>query len=400
MEITIQASRVFEENYNATERFVVNVGGTRSTKTWSILQALIVKSLKSDEPMIISVVRKSLPSLKITAMRDFFAIIKAMGLYNEENHSKMENTYLLNNTHWEFFSIDDAQKKKGSKRNILFMNEANETTKEDFTQLNLRTENQVFIDFNPSETFWFHDTIQHRDDCKVIHSTYKDNPFLSEVQVKEIEMLKETDDQYWQIYGLGLYGGNRKLVYQYQIADTIPTDKAKMLGIGLDWGFTSDPTSVVECWVDGIDLYVNELVYERNLTISDLATILKHIGIDRYTDIYCDSSEPRSVEELRRLGFNSKPVIKGADSILNGIDIVKRHRLNITKDSVNLINELNRYKWVEDKNGIMLNKPIDAFNHGMDAMRYCCMMTLSETKRNTGKYNISVLNSRGQYNLA
>jgi len=398
MEITVQASRIFEENLNAIERFIINIGGTRSTKTFSILQVLIVKCLQAVEPITISVVRKSFPSLKISAMRDFFDIIKSMGLYTEENHSKQNNTYLLNNCLVEFLSIDDSEKKKGSKRDILYINEANELDYSDFSALNLRTALQVFIDFNPSELFWFQDKLQHRKDVKVIHSTYLDNPFLTDIQIKEIEMLKETDNQYWQIYGLGQYAGNRKLIYQYQVCDIIPPS-AKMLAIGCDFGFSNDPTAVIEAHVEGINLYVNELVYERNLTNNDIAVVMNHIGIDRYTDIICDSAEPKSIEELRRLGFNTKPVVKGPDSLNNGIDILKRFRIHITKESTNLINELNRYKWVEDKNGVMLNRPIDAFNHALDALRYVALMKLSETKRGGGKYSISVMGVGGSYNI-
>jgi len=397
-EITVQASRIFEENLSAIERFVVNIGGTRSTKTYSLLQVIVCKCLQATEPLVISIVRKSFPSLKISAMRDFFDIIKSMGLYSEENHSKQNNTYLLNDCLVEFLSIDDSEKKKGSKRDILYINEANELDYGDFNALNLRTALQVFLDFNPSELFWFQDKLQHRKDVKVIHSTYLDNPFLTDVQIKEIEMLKETDDQYWQIYGLGQYAGNRKLIYQYQVCDNIPTS-AKMLALGCDFGFSNDPTAILEAHVEGIDLYVNELVYERNLTNSDLAAVMNHIGIDRYTDIICDSAEPKSIEELRRLGFNTKPVVKGPDSLNNGIDILKRFRIHVTKESTNLINELNRYKWVEDKNGVMLNKPIDAFNHALDALRYVALMKLSETKRGAGKYNISVMGIGGSYNL-
>ena len=397
-EITVQASRIFEENLSAIERFVVNIGGTRSTKTYSLLQVIVCKCLQATEPLVISIVRKSFPSLKISAMRDFFDIIKSMGLYSEENHSKQNNTYLLNDCLVEFLSIDDSEKKKGSKRDILYINEANELDYGDFNALNLRTALQVFLDFNPSELFWFQDKLQHRKDIKVIHSTYLDNPFLTDVQIKEIEMLKETDEQYWQIYGLGQYAGNRKLIYQYQVCDNIPTS-AKMLALGCDFGFSNDPTAILEAHVEGIDLYVNELVYERNLTNSDLAAVMNHIGIDRYTDIICDSAEPKSIEELRRLGFNTKPVVKGPDSLNNGIDILKRFRIHVTKESTNLINELNRYKWVEDKNGVMLNKPIDAFNHALDALRYVALMKLSETKRGAGKYNISVMGIGGSYNL-
>ncbi len=397
-ELTIQASRIFEENYSATERFVVNIGGTRSGKTIGILQTLIVKALSATEPFTVSVVRKSFPSLKITAYRDFIDLLKQMELYDENNHSKQNNTYLLNNCLFEFFSIDNELKKRGSKRDILFINEANELLNEEFTQLNLRTTNQVFIDFNPSEMFWYNDKLEHRDDVKIIHSTYKDNPFLPQQQINEIEKLKETDDVYWTIYGLGEFAGNRKLIYQYSVCETIPTETAKMVALGLDWGYSNDETALVEVWKSDNQLYINELIYEKGLTNSDLAALMKHIGIDRYTDIYCDSAEPKSIEELRRFGFNAKAVQKGPDSVMNGIDILRRHRLNVTKESTNVIREMSRYKWME-KDGVLLNKPIDMWNHSLDAIRYVALMKLSETKAMSGKYNISVMSGKGTYNL-
>jgi phage terminase large subunit len=214
-ELKIQATTVFQRNWDATTRFVINIGGSRSTKTYSILQLLIVKALESTEPLVISIVRKSLPSLRISVMRDFFNILKQLDLYNEEYHNKTENTYQLNNSIVEFFSIDDAQKRRGTKRDILFVNEANELDWEDFFQLNIRTTTQVYFDFNPSETFWYNDQIQTRDDITIIHSTYKDNPYLNDDQIKEIERLQHTDLQYYQIYALGQFAGSIDRIYQY-----------------------------------------------------------------------------------------------------------------------------------------------------------------------------------------
>jgi phage terminase large subunit len=178
MHIDIQASRVFEDNYNATSRFVVNIGGTRSTKTYSILQCLIVKALST--PLTISIVRKSLPSLKLSVLKDFIEILESMSLYDVDKHNKTDNTFKVGESLIEFFSIDDAQKRRGSKRDILYINEANELTAEDFFQLQIRTTTQIFLDFNPSETFWATDEIMHRNDAITIHSTFLDNPFIDD----------------------------------------------------------------------------------------------------------------------------------------------------------------------------------------------------------------------------
>ena len=393
-ELNIQATTVFQKNWEASSRYVVNIGGSRSTKTYSILQLLIVKAIESTEPLVISIVRKSLPSLRISVMRDFLDILKQLDLYNSEKHNKTENTYLLNNTLIEFFSIDDAQKRRGSKRDILFVNEANELTWEDFFQLNIRTTTQVYLDFNPSETFWYNDKLQSRDDVTIIHSTYKDNPYLNEEQVNEIERLQFTDLQYYQIYALGQFAGGMDLVYQYVTVDDIPAFGAKLVALGMDFGFTNDPTTLVEVhtWNDAI--YLNELIYEPNLTNQDIADKLSEYGVDRYVEIIADSAEPKSIEEIRRMGFNIKPATKGPDSVLNGIDILKRKRIHVTKQSVNLLKELNNYKWITDKNGNKLNKPVDMFNHGLDAVRYVALNKMKVD--NKGMYNISIIGKDGE----
>ena len=393
-ELKIQATTVFQSNWDAKTRYVVNIGGSRSTKTYSILQLLIVKALESTDPLVISIVRKSLPSLRISVMRDFLNILKQLDLYNEELHNKTENTYMLGNSLIEFFSIDDAQKRRGTKRDILFINEANELTYEDFFQLNIRTTTQVFMDFNPSETFWYNDQIQSRDDVTTIHSTYKDNPYLNDDQVNEIERLQHTDKQYYQIYALGQFAGSFDRIYQYIPVDDIPTNVAKLVALGMDFGFTNDPTTLVEVWKDGFNgIYLNELIYEQGLTNSDIAALLGQYGVDKYIEIIADSAEPKSIEEIRRFGFNIKPATKGPDSINNGIDILKRYMIHVTKQSVNLIKELNNYKWFTDKNGNKLNKPVDMFNHGLDAVRYVALNKLKTD--NKGNYNISIMSNDG-----
>jgi len=398
-ELKIQATTVFQRNWDATTRFVINIGGSRSTKTYSILQLLIVKALESTEPLVISIVRKSLPSLRISVMRDFFNILKQLDLYNEELHNKTENTYQLNNSLIEFFSIDDAQKRRGTKRDILFVNEANEITYEDFFQLNIRTTTQVFFDFNPSETFWYNDQIQTRDDITIIHSTYKDNPYLNDDQIKEIERLQHTDLQYYQIYALGEFAGAIDRIYSYTPLDDIPVDRgAKLVALGLDFGYTNDPTTLVEVWRQGDNIYLNELIYQTGLTNSDIGDLMSEYGVDRTIEIIADSAEPKSIEELRRYGFNIKPAIKGPDSIKNGIDILKRNRLFVTKQSTNLIKELNNYKWITDKNGNKLNKPVDMFNHALDAVRYVALNKMKQG--NTGVYNISIVGRDGELSRA
>lgn len=388
-ELTIQATEVFQKNYAASKRFVVNIGGSRSTKTYSILQLLIVRALSSDEPLLISVVRKSFPSLRISVMRDFFQILKDLDLYDESKYNATEKAYYLGNSIIEFFSIDDAQKRRGSKRDILYINEANELSYEDYFQLQLRTTTQVFMDFNPSEYFWYNEELESREDVEVIRSTYKDNPYLNDAQVKEIERLQETDYQYYQIYALGQFAGDVDLVYTHNIVDDIPTDIAKLVALGLDWGYSNDPTTLIEVWKEGNNLYLNEILYDTNLTNSDIAEKLREAGVDRYIEIIADSAEPKSITEVARMGFNIKPALKGPDSITNGIDILKRYKLHVTKESTNLIQEFRRYKWITNKDGQKLNKPIEQWNHALDAVRYVALNKLKEQKK--GAYAISIV---------
>ena len=389
-ELKLEATPVFEKNWAATKRFVVNQGATRSSKTYSILQVLIVKALSSETPLTISIVRKTLPALKKSVLRDFIHILETMDLYDEMAHNKTDNVYELNGSTFEFFSIDNAVKYRGSKRDILFINEANELIFEDIFQLQVRTTMQVFIDYNPSDNqSWIYDMIDNRaSEVDFIKSTYKDNTFLEESIIQEIEKLQFTDPDYWRIYGLGERGTSKDVIYQYHEIDDIPVETAKLIGIGLDFGYSQDPTAVIEVWKQDNNLYLNEMMYQKGLTNDEIAKMLLEVGVTRYMDIVADSAEPKSIEEIRRFGLRIQPAAKGPDSIANGIDILKRHRIHVTKQSTNLITELQRYKWAKDTNGNFLNRPVDIWNHALDAVRYVGLNMLKI--QNKGKYNISI----------
>jgi len=380
--VAIQTSEIFEKNWEAPTKIVVNQGGTRSGKTYSLLQLIMVRAL-SERGKVFTIVRKSLPSLKMTAMRDFIEILTNAGLYNEKDHNKSEHIYRLNGNIIEFVSLDQPQKKRGARRDYLFCNEANELTWEDFFQLLVRTTGKIYIDYNPSDDFhWIYDKLLTRDDVTFIKSTYVDNPFLDDSIISEIERLKDTDEDYWRIYGLGERGQSKATVFTF-MEEEVP-EQAKFLAMGMDFGFTNDPTSLVAVYVLDHNLYAKELLYETNLTNRDISEKLKALNIDRRTEIFADSAEPKSIEELYRMGWNVKPTKKGADSINAGIDVLKRYKLYAS--GANLVKEMRNYKWVEDKNGKLLNKPIDAFNHAIDAMRYATFNKL--TRPNYGKYAV------------
>jgi phage terminase large subunit len=317
-------------------------------------------------------------------MRDFLDILRLHQQYREEFHNKSSNEYHLNGNLVEFISLDQPQKIRGRKRNVLYINEANELFFEDWQQLVFRTDGKIILDYNPSDTFhWIYDRVIPRDDCDFYQTTYKDNYFLDDSIKSEIERLRDTDEDYWRIYGLGERGSSRATIFQFGIVEE---PKGKLVSIGMDFGFTNDPTAIVKVFKDGDDLYMQELLYHTNLTNQDISDKLNEMGLTRLNEIWADSAEPKSIEELHRMGWNVKPTAKGADSIMAGIDILKRHKLYVTKESKNLIKEFQNYKWQEDKNGNLLNKPIDAFNHAIDATRYATFNRLS--RPNYGRYAI------------
>ena len=379
--MNLEVTPVFESIYDSDTRITVLQGGTRSSKTYSMIQYLILECLS--RKVKVTVVRKALATIKSTVLEDFLEIMQGMGIYRKENHNKTDNVYNFpNGARLDFLGCDDPQKLRGNKRDILYCNEANELTYEDFFQLLMRTESNIYLDYNPSESrHWIYEQVLNREDCTLLKSTYQDNPFLSTDQVKEIERLRDTDPDYWRIYGLGERGLGRDTVYRATKVEKVPQN-ASIEAYGLDWGYTNDPTALVAVYREGDNLYIKEMLYATNLTNLDIATRIKELGIS--DTIYADSAEPKSIEELRRLGIRILPTKKGADSIMAGIDVLKRYKLHYVGD--NLEEEFYNYKWTKDRAGHLMNKPIDKYNHALDAARYACYMTLA--RPNFGKYSI------------
>ena len=380
----IETNKVFGHLLRSNKKIVVEQGGTRSGKTYNILLWIIFFYTEKNTDKTITICRKSFPSLRASVMRDFFEILRQHQLYQEEYHNKSNHEYYLNGNLVEFISLDQPQKIRGRKRNLLYVNEANELFFEDWQQLIFRTDGKIILDYNPSDTFhWIYDKVIPRDDCEFHQTTYLDNPFLDQTIKDEIERLKDTDEDYWRVYGLGERGSSRATIFQFGIAEA---PKGKLVSIGMDFGFTNDPTAIVKVFQDGSDLYIQELLYHTNLTNQDISEKLTEMGLTRYDEIWADSAEPKSIEELHRMGWNIKPTAKGSDSVMAGIDILKRHKLYVTKESKNTIKEMQNYKWAEDKNGNLLNRPISAFDHAIDATRYATFNRLS--RPNYGRYAI------------
>jgi phage terminase large subunit len=334
--------------------------------------------------MTISVVRATLPALKSSSMRDFVEILTNLGLYSESSHNMTENVYTLNGNTIEFFSVDNEQKLRGRKRDLLFINEANEITLEQWRQLVFRTTGRIVIDYNPSMVdSWIYDHVLTREDCGLLITTYKDNPHLSEYIIKEIESLQDADPEYWKVFGLGERGQLKDLVFSnWVICKEIPSD-AKLIGYGMDFGFSVDPTTLIEVRQQNGELWLREVLYRTNMTNTDIGNFLKTVPLNR-DELIADSAEPKSIEEIRRQGFNIHPALKGPDSINNGIDILRRYKINVTQDSTNLIKELRSYKWATDKDGKATGKPVDYMNHTIDALRYLALNKLNN--RPSGRY--------------
>lgn len=354
---------------------IVQQGGTSSGKTFSILLA-IACYLKENTGLICSVVSCTFPHLKRGAVRDFLNIMDQVGGLQEWNKSDLSGK--INGNIIEFFSADNDGKVRGSKRDLLFVNEANLINYERYRQLSIRTSTTTIIDYNPTSEFWFHsDVLPALDTQDYVYkrTTYKDNPAVSDKIAKDIESLKYTNENLYRVYALGLTGSNTGLIFpNFTLVDDFPRD-AKKQGYGLDFGFTNDPTSLVRIGFQGDNLFLDEVIYETNLTNPDISEKLKSLGINRKDEIVADSAEPKSVEELRRMGWN----IRGANKreIVFGIDVMKRYKLCVTKRSLHLQKELRNYAWKVDANGKSLNIPIDGFNHALDAARYITLFKLS-----------------------
>jgi phage terminase large subunit len=372
----IRASKVFnhcESSYRKNTSIIICQGGARAGKTYNILIWLISHSLTDWNNEIIDIGRKSFPSLRASVMFDFLQILKENNLYSEKYHDKSNHIYRINTNIFRFFSVDQETKIRGSKRSFLFLNEANEFKYEDFKQLNMRTTKMTIIDFNPSDEFhWIYDDVIKRDDADFYKTTFIDNPFLDERIKKEILSFKEKDSNYWRIYGLGERGVSESSIFtHWNICDKYEGEGQEFFG--LDFGY-NDPTCLVRTKYHKEGIVSDLLFYKTNLTsdliVLELQRLVEEKKLNINSVIYADSARPEIIQEIKNAGFNIHSVKKEAGSILRGINFIKKHKLLITQDSVELIKELRNYKWRVDKDGKTLDAPVDLFDHSIDALRY------------------------------
>ena len=355
-------------------------GGTSAGKTYAVIPILIDLCCKT-ELLEISVVAESIPHLKRGAIKDFKKIMVLTGRWNPNRWNATDFKYTFsNNSAIEFFSAENDSKLRGARRDYLYMNEANNMTFHAYTELASRTKKGVYLDWNPVNEFWFHTDLMNDSDVDFLIVNYEDNEACPESALNFILKAKEKakTSTFWanwyNVYGLGQLGSLEGVVFpNWEQIDTIPSE-AKFLGMGLDFGYSNDPTALIAVYEYNGKIIADEMIYSTSLLNSDIIKLMKQ---DKRLPIWADSAEPKSIEEIRRAGFNIKAVVKGADSINFGISVLQQRDILVTKQSTNLIKELRNYSWDTDKTGKRLNRPCDDFNHAIDAMRYFAMMGLA-----------------------
>ena len=377
---------LYHANLNATERTVINQGGTSSGKTYSIMQVLFVLGMMK-ERKVITVVGQDVPNLKKGAYRDAKTILDGSPMLQTWWPYVNEGERIIrcvNGSIMEFSSFKDAQDAKSGKRDYLFINEANGISYEIYWQLAIRTRLRVFIDYNPTARFWCHDEVIGRDGVKLLISDHRKNYFLSEEEHDRIEGIE--DSELWKVYARGLTGMIAGLVLtNWDIVDAMPPrEEWKMSCHGLDFGFTNDPSALEYVVEAHGDLWIDEKLYSTNLTNPDIARKAYDQGLTRDDMIVADCAEPKSIRELQAQGLWVSPSPKGADSIISGLDILRRYRLHVTRRSIGIIANLRAYKWDKDRDGNMTNKPEDRNNHGIDAVRYVALAKLAQRREARG----------------
>jgi phage terminase large subunit len=373
---------VFLSNRNAETDIIINQGGTSSGKTYSILQNLFLHAIENDR-CIITVAGQDIPNLKVGPIRDAHNIVEQTeGLNNyilEYNKSDRVFTF-VNGSIIEFKSYDDAQDAKQGKRDYLFLNEANGVDKIIWDELYIRTKKKSYIDYNPNNEFWVHTELIGKPNVTLIISDHRHNTFLDQKIHDKIEAID--DPELYKVYARGLTGKLEGVIFRdYNVVSAVDTD-AKLIGYGLDFGFSNDPTALIALYSHSGELIIDELIYEKGLLNVRISDLMRELGVNGR--IVADSAEPKSIAELGAYGWQIEGAKKGPDSIRQSINTLKRYKLNVTQRSSNLKNELNGYKWKQNRDGKLDNEPVDFLNHAIDALRYASLNILDNPT--SGRY--------------
>lgn len=350
-------------------------GGTSAGKTVGIIEVLIDMAQRDEVPTISSIVSESFPHLKRGAILDFLSIMQQQDYFQDKRWNKTDYTYTFETgSKIEFFSVDQPGKVRGPRRDRLFMNEANNIPYDTFDQLEVRTKEFIFLDWNPVSEFWYYDKVANRPDCEHLILTYKDNEALDKRIIEAIEQRKERKG-WWKVYGEGQLGEVEGKIYKdWQIIDTIPFN-ARLERYGLDFGYSNDPTAIVAIYYLNDGYIWDEICFQKGLSNKQIADILSN---QPQALVIADSAEPKSIDEIYGYGVNIIAAEKGKDSVCNGIQLVQDQRMSITKRSINIIKEYRNYLWETDKDGKILNVPEHTFSHSMDAGRYAMSSLIKE----------------------
>jgi len=370
--VEIKAGNILRKTKDAIDsgaKIVIHKGGTGSGKTFDLMQFLIIMAMTT-ENKVITVVSESKPHLDIGAIRILKNVLKEKGIFRDVDFNISTSRWTAQTgTIIEFFSADRIDKALGARRDVLYGNEINSLKQEVWDELARRSE-LVLADFNPTSQFWLESWLANYDNTAIITSNYKDNPFLPDTERGRIEKRASRDANFRRIHVECEYGVYEGLVFtDWQQCDTVPN--YGIVRYGLDFGYTNDPTALIRVVIASDGNYFDEMIYRTGMLNRDIVEMFKELNIKRnFDEIIADSSEPKTIDELRLAGYNVKPALKGPDSVNLGIDRLKSKPMFVTKRSVNLIKELRNYAWVSDKNGNPTNKPIDMWNHAIDAARY------------------------------
>lgn len=360
----LKATKVLNGMWSAQTRFILSVGSTRSSKTYSVYQWILLYCKENQgSGKWISMVRRSFPSLKRSLLREFIQFLEELGLYSEKRHNKSSQIIEIYGNFIEFFSLDDFEKVKGSKRDVCYLNEITEIDYEPANQIFLRTSEKIIMDMNPSDSNHWVWSYKGRPDVTYIHSTYKDNPFLSPDIVKQIESYKDLDENYWRIYGLGLPGFSEATVFQKWSEYSLEPPHYEDVSWGLDYGY-NHASALVKCYHSESDLYFEEVIYEKHLTVEDLVTKISDLGITG--QIFVDSARPDLIQSLHRSGMGA---VRANKKVKEGIDYLKSKRIHINENSYNLKSEIKNYKW-KTSGDMILDEPVKINDDAVDAMRY------------------------------
>jgi phage terminase large subunit len=386
--LNIQGTRLLKEMLNTDKRFILHIGGSRSGKTFSILQYILIYALKNKDK-VITIARKTFPSLRLGAYREFIEILNMYDLYKVENHNKTNNFYNLNGNTIQFISLDQAQKLRGLRHDLVFIDEVNEVSKDEADQLFMRTNERIIMAQNPSDALHWSLRYKENPDCLYLHSTYVDNAFIPQAIINQIESYKETDWDQWLVFGLGLPSKNNELIITHAqswssddelwVIDSDGNRHNQFESIiwGLDFGW-NHPTALVKIWInsDKRIIWVKEMIHESFLTPEDLIVKMRDLGIGD-DKIYCDSAEPKTIETIRRAGFDA---VNSMKEVVEGLTMLKSFKFNLHHTSTKIWDETRRYKW-KMKNEMKTDEPIKLFDDGLCAIRYAVFTYMHKEMR-------------------